>query len=82
MFFVCVKDETESTCTSAEAITANQAPENSTKTDEQKAVKEVMKNQSSKKVNEEVSEVVITMRKRREEMANKQEKKLKEEKER
>ena len=76
MVLLFVIEETESACVRSEAINANPSPDNSNKTDKPKAMKDVAKE------TEEVSDVVKTLRQRREDMANKEEKKLQEEKER
>ena len=78
-----VTGETESSHTNSEAAASvNPASENSSKDGEQKATKETTKDAGTKKDSEEVSDVVKAMRKRREDMANKEERKLKEEKDR
>ena len=79
MFFVIGESQTESSHTNSEAAAAvNPSSENAGKNGEQKPTKDA----GTKKDAEEVSEVVKAMRKRREDMANKQENKLKEEKDR
>lgn len=71
-FFVSliVEDEAESLCTTSEAINSNPATKD--KTDKPKATKD----------SQEMSEVVKVLRQRREDMANKIERKQQEENER
>ena len=78
-----VTGETESSHTNPEAAASvSPASEHSSKNGEQKATKKTTKDTGTKKDSEEVSDVVKAMRKRREDMANKEERKLKEEKDR
>ena len=78
-----VTGETESSHTNSEAAASvSTASEKSSKNGEQKATKETTKDAGTNKDAEEVSEVVKAMRKRREDMANKEERKMKEEKDR
>ena len=78
-----VTGETESSHTNSEvAASVSPASENSSKDGKQKATKETTKDAGTKKDSEEVSDVVKAMRKRREDMANKEERKVKEEKDR
>ncbi len=80
--FVCVETGSEY----SEKVDASPGTETSNKTEECKAEDKKTENGKkeipAKEQNKEVSEVVKAMRKRREDMAAKDEKKLKEEKER
>ena len=83
-FFVFV--ETTTDCTNSETIIVSPGTETSNKTEEKKPAKE-KKEVTTKEQSEDVSEVVKTMRKRREDMAAKHtgivdETKLKEEQKR
>lgn len=82
--FVCV--ETGSECTNSEKVDASPGTETSNKTEdyktEEKKTENGKKEMPAKEEKKEVSEFVKAMRKRREDMAAKDEKKLEMEKER
>lgn len=78
---ICIGVETGSDCGNVEKLSLLSGTETSTKNVEKKLTNIKME-MPTKEQSKEVSEVVKTLRKRREDMAGKDEKKLKEEKER
>ena len=78
---ICIGVETGSDCGNVEKLSLLSGTEMSTKNVEKKLTNTKMEI-PAKEQSKEVSEVVKTLRKRREDMAGKDEKKLKEEKER